>query len=58
MVYKNNTKAVEHKPVEAVSDPRKCTISDKMKNMLIEQLAHEMYNHNLYKSFANFFCVR
>ena len=31
MVYKNNTKAVEHKPVEAVSDPRKCTISDKMK---------------------------
>ena len=58
MVYKNNTKAVEHKPVEAVSDPRKCTISDKMKSMLIEQLAHEMYNHNLYKSFANFFGVR
>lgn len=58
MVYKNNNKAVEHKPVEAVSDPRKCTISDKMKNMLIEQLAHEMYNHNLYKSFANFFSVR
>ena len=53
MVYKNNTKAVEHKPVEAVSDPRKCTISDKMKNMLIEQLAHEMYNHNLYQELYN-----
>jgi len=36
----------------------KCTLSQDMINLLIRQLWHELYNHNLYRSFANFFGVR
>ena len=34
---------------------RKCTLSDNMVELLIRQLKHELYNHNLYRTFANFF---
>ena len=37
---------------------RKCTLSDDMIRLMLRQLTHEMYNHNLYRSFANFYGVR
>ena len=32
---------------------RKCTLSDDMIRLMLRQLTHEMYNHNLYRSFAS-----
>lgn len=37
---------------------RKCTLSKEMQELMLRQLKDEMYNHNLYRSFANFFGVR
>lgn len=37
---------------------RKCTLSIKIQELLLRQLKHEMYNHNLYMSFSNFFGVQ
>lgn len=34
---------------------RACTLSDKMQKLLLRQLAHELENHNIYRTFANFF---
>ena len=34
---------------------RICTLSDKMVELLVRQLQHELYNHNLYRTFANFY---
>lgn len=34
---------------------RKCTLSDEMVKMLVYQMAHELENHNLYKTFAAYF---
>lgn len=34
---------------------RKCTLSDEMVKMLIYQMAHELENHNMYKTFAAYF---
>lgn len=36
---------------------RICAISDKMVELLLRQLQHELYNHNLYRSFANFYGI-
>ena len=36
----------------------KSPISEKVQKLLVEQLAHEMYNHNLYMSFSNFYGVK
>ena len=37
---------------------RECTLSDTMQKLMLRQLASEMYNHNLYRSFANYYGVR
>lgn len=34
---------------------RECTLSENMINLLIRQLQHELYNHNLYRTFANWY---
>lgn len=36
---------------------RDCTISDAMINLLVRQLQHEQYNHNLYRMFANWYAL-
>jgi ferritin len=52
---------------EAAEDPknkeidktrRECTLSDDIQELLLRQLKHELQNHNVYMSFANFFDVR
>ena len=35
-----------------------CKVSETIKNMLIDQIKHELYNHNLYLTFANFYGVQ
>lgn len=35
-----------------------CTLSMKMQELLVRQIQHEIYNHNLYRTFANFFAVK
>lgn len=34
-----------------------CRLSNEMIDKLVDQIHHELYNHNLYKTFANFFLV-
>lgn len=34
-----------------------CSIHPELQKMLIEQMAHELYNHNLYRAFANYYSV-
>lgn len=36
---------------------RQCTISDVMIDLLVRQLQHEIYNHNLYRMFANWYAL-
>jgi len=52
------------KPVESTTESTKeitgsqrakCTISQTMIDLMVRQIWHELYNHNLYRSFANFF---
>lgn len=33
-------------------------LSDKIVDKLIEQISHEMYNHNLYSGFANYYKIK
>lgn len=35
-----------------------CTLSTEVQKLLLRQLKHEMQNHNIYMSFANYFGVR
>lgn len=35
----------------------KCSIHPDLQKMLIEQMSVELYNHNLYRSFANYYSV-
>lgn len=37
---------------------RQCTLSENIQKLLLRQLKHELYNHNLYMSFSNFFGVQ
>ncbi|MDR0913156.1 MAG: hypothetical protein LBM96_11255 [Methanobrevibacter sp.] len=37
---------------------RKQSIGDKTAKLLIEQIGHELYNHNLYRTFANYFATK
>ena len=53
---KINTDAAPIKNIDTIR--RKCTISVDMQKLMLRQLVHELYNHNLYKSFANFYGVR
>ncbi len=34
---------------------RECTLSDEMVKMLVNQMAHELENHNLYRTFSAYF---
>ncbi len=36
-------------------DMSTCTINVSLQKMLIEQMSHELYNHNLYRTFASFY---
>ena len=36
---------------------RVCTLSDRTIDLLLRQLSHELYNHNLYRSFANYYGI-
>ena len=36
---------------------RICTLSEKMIELLLRQLSHELYNHNLYRTFANYYGI-
>ena len=36
---------------------RICALSDKIVELLLRQLQHELYNHNLYRSFANYYGI-
>lgn len=38
-------------------DRKRKTISDAVEELLVKQISHELYNHNLYKTFANYFAV-
>lgn len=49
-----NTKSVRYKTQENEKGSRS-DISEAMVTLLVEQLAHELHNHNLYRSFANYF---
>ena len=51
-----NTNAAPTKSIDVKR--RKCTLSEQMQKLMLRQLVHEMYNHNLYRSFANFYGVR
>jgi len=62
MTFKNHNSEEEieegvEQAAEEVDNPRRhiCTLSSKMIDLLVRQLQHELYNHNLYRSFANFF---
>ncbi|MDR1721675.1 MAG: hypothetical protein LBR24_01340 [Methanobrevibacter sp.] len=37
---------------------REQSIGPKTAKLLVEQIGHEMYNHNLYRTFANYFAVK
>lgn len=38
-------------------DMFKCTIHPDLQKLLVEQMGHELYNHNLYASFADYYVV-
>ena len=40
------------------TDKRVCTLSETIQDLLIRQLQHELYNHNLYRTFANWFGIQ
>ena len=55
MVFKKNEEQ-QAPPQEHEEHSKNChMLSEAMQNLLEAQLSHEQYNHNLYKSFANFF---
>ena len=53
MIAKQDSKPIDKIDVKR----RKCTISEEMQKLMLRQLVHEMYNHNLYNTFANFYSV-
>lgn len=57
MVFKTTEKA-QNGPVNKAMEQRDCRISNPVRRLLIEQISHELYNHNLYRTFANFYGVR
>lgn len=52
------TEKTQNEPVESTSAQKDCRISEEIRKLLINQISHELYNHNLYRSFANFYGVR
>ena len=57
MVFKTTEKA-QNEPVKKIMEQRNCRISNPIRRLLIEQISHELYNHNLYRTFANFYGIR
>lgn len=45
------------KNIKQETSRRKCPLSDKIIEMLVKQLGCEIANHNLYKTFANYFAA-
>ncbi|WP_409199571.1 ferritin [Methanobrevibacter sp. DSM 116169] len=43
---------------ETIEQRRKSAIDDKTADLLVKQISHELYNHNLYRTFANYFAVK
>ena len=37
---------------------RECTLSEQMQKLMLRQMQHELYNHNVYLTFANYFGIR
>lgn len=55
-VEENLEPAKDSKVEEPVIERKRvCTLSDKMQELLLRQLSHELQNHNIYRTFANFF---
>ncbi len=55
-VQENLNSAVDSKiSTSKIERLRVCTLSDKMQELLLRQLKHELQNHNIYRTFANFF---
>lgn len=54
MIVKSNDKSIE----KIDTSRRTCTLSKNMQSLMLRQLTHELYNHNLYKTFANFYGTR
>lgn len=52
----NNDLKIAHSEVDPIKR-RICTLSNKMVELLLRQLSHELYNHNLYRSFANYYGI-
>lgn len=48
---------MKYKVAQTESKSTKCALSETMIDVLVQQIQHELYNHNLYKTFANFFNV-
>ncbi|MDR2873335.1 MAG: hypothetical protein LBV42_01085 [Methanobrevibacter sp.] len=43
---------------KVLKERREQSIKPKTVKLLVEQIAHELYNHNLYRTFANYFAVK
>ncbi|MCC7554040.1 MAG: hypothetical protein KO202_06095 [Methanobacteriaceae archaeon] len=43
---------------ETLEKRRKSAIGEKTAELLVRQISHELYNHALYRTFANYFAVR
>jgi ferritin len=41
-----------------IEERRESAIADKTAKLLVEQISHELYNHSLYRTFANYFAVQ
>ncbi|MDR0900134.1 MAG: hypothetical protein LBM26_00580, partial [Methanobrevibacter sp.] len=41
-----------------IEERRESSIGDETAKLLIEQIGHELYNHALYRTFANYFAVQ
>jgi len=41
-----------------LTERRKQSIGSKTAELLVAQIGHELYNHNLYRTFANYFAVK
>ena len=41
-----------------LAERRKQSIGPKTAELLVAQISHELYNHNLYRTFANYFAIK
>lgn len=59
VVVNNKEDASFEQKLEAIinKNRRKCTLSEEMLNLLVKQISHELFNKNVYQTFANYFSV-